>query len=1012
MGCNSSKEDAVSIPMPARRGVPGSAPESDWVAQQLRRGGPASEAPRVQRNVPNLDVPPPAKQPFDADKHLLENLVRFLADMDEESPKYSEILAWYAFLKAEKYEADGRQVDLLDAISRLKESVSTTPEGDPKLGHRLHLLGHLLEYKFQAAGQLEDLDDAIFHGKLAILAPPDKATDLAQWHQDLASMYRVRFEQNERVEDLDEAILSGEAAVNTAPDDQPGLTSWLNNLATAYEWRFEQTGRMEDLGEGIRAAKKVVDLTPNDDPTLSGRLHNLAQKLDLKFDRTKEIHDLDNAILQTRVALRLLPEGHYCQPGFRGHLESMLKKRQNPTSLRPSRMTGSSTEDPLLVYEKIYSNLKLAAGQTRLLSIKRGYNGPRYPPPVCTLRVVNLQQPPPYVSLSYTWGSQAFDHTLQVNGQILSVTRSCCDVLRLLLAHGCTEVWIDQICIDQSNLAERGQQVSLMDKIYHGARSVYIWLGRTGSEEWLDAESDDTLVYQSESAFAYRRGHRIDSNPAFWQKVLTWRSKLSGSYNLDNTVSLMLHLGDLLADPGIAKNERLLADEWAWVGFVDILARPYYHRRWTIQEHCTSSEVHILFGDRKIDWKVVQDAAMCLIITMKQVIKLQLPIPHCCGPFLEASSRELDNIFTVIGLKVTTQACNKRAFPLLELLRKCKGTRIMQPQDKIYSLLSLIAERNILPQVDYNIHASVVFRECMVRLIETGQGTEVLLLAGHRANQIALEDLGTIQPSSLPDFATSTSIKLPSQSQTSGNDLSRVPTWCPHFLWDLHPTSFPLCWSEFNQPEQLPNAVGSTQCRVRVQKQYNRLVVEGSIIDSVVDVQRPLAEHGVDVDEFLVFQRFAAAYAKHNDISIRENHLVRRMLHSMEKYQSLPPSLIESNKYDKLDVALRILQIPIEELPLAPPIRLHMILFVQQTMIKENSSRRLCATAQGYIGVCSYKAQQGDKVALLHGVPMLMVLRPAADNSYEILGDAYFAGLGHGGALELPTYVPRELTLV
>ena len=86
-----------------------------------------------QRNILDSETSPPAKKPFDADEYLLENLVWFLANMDEESPKYSEILAWYAFLKTGKYQAEGRHEDLLDAISRLAESVRTTPEGDPNL---------------------------------------------------------------------------------------------------------------------------------------------------------------------------------------------------------------------------------------------------------------------------------------------------------------------------------------------------------------------------------------------------------------------------------------------------------------------------------------------------------------------------------------------------------------------------------------------------------------------------------------------------------------------------------------------------------------------------------------------------------------------------------------------------------------------------------------------------------------------------------------------------------------
>jgi hypothetical protein len=180
----------------------------------------------------------------------------------------------------------------------------------------------------------------------------------------------------------------------------------------------------------------------------------------------------------------------------------------------------------------------------------------------------------------------------------------------------------------------------------------------------------------------------------------------------------------------------------------------------------------------------------------------------------------------------------------------------------------------------------------------------------------------------------------------------------------------------------------------------------------VVAVQRPLVDHGANYDEFLAFREFAISYAKHNDISIRENYLVQRIVQSMEEYQGIPPDVRGSNKYDKLEIALRILQIPSAELLSTPTLYRDLILFLDETMIKGNSSRRLCATTQGYIGVCSYDARPGDKVALLHGVSMLMVLRPVAENSYEILGDAYFSGISNGDALKMPTYQPGEIFLV
>ena len=38
--------------------------------------------------------------------------------------------------------------------------------------------------------------------------------------------------------------------------------------------------------------------------------------------------------------------------------------------------------------------------------------------------------------------------------------------------------WVDQLCINQSDLTELGNQVALMRCIYRKAQNVYIWLGQ------------------------------------------------------------------------------------------------------------------------------------------------------------------------------------------------------------------------------------------------------------------------------------------------------------------------------------------------------------------------------------------------------------------------------------------------------------------------------------------------------------------------------------------------------
>lgn len=111
---------------------------------------------------------------------------------------------------------------------------------------------------------------------------------------------------------------------------------------------------------------------------------------------------------------------------------------------------------------------------------------------------------PPYYSLSYTWGNpldcdadaeteaewrnQHEIFLCEEDGEwsTLSVTTNLYDFLREFSTADLNVeilwIWIDAICINQGDIAERGVQVGLMRDIYLLCAEVIIWLGREGEE--------------------------------------------------------------------------------------------------------------------------------------------------------------------------------------------------------------------------------------------------------------------------------------------------------------------------------------------------------------------------------------------------------------------------------------------------------------------------------------------------------------------------------------------------
>jgi Heterokaryon incompatibility protein (HET) len=123
-----------------------------------------------------------------------------------------------------------------------------------------------------------------------------------------------------------------------------------------------------------------------------------------------------------------------------------------------------------------YFPLDTEADEIRLLEILPGSEPARI---IGRLIKASLNASPVYDALSYTWGDPSITTTIILDGdQNFSVTTNLERALQdLRLEVGIRTIWVDALCIDQKNLAERSQQVSIMRTIYSKAVSVRVWIG-------------------------------------------------------------------------------------------------------------------------------------------------------------------------------------------------------------------------------------------------------------------------------------------------------------------------------------------------------------------------------------------------------------------------------------------------------------------------------------------------------------------------------------------------------
>jgi hypothetical protein len=120
----------------------------------------------------------------------------------------------------------------------------------------------------------------------------------------------------------------------------------------------------------------------------------------------------------------------------------------------------------------------------------------------------------PYEALSYVWGSPEKLWPISIEGDDLTVTAN----LHVALSHLRDRfverlLWVDAICINQTDLKERERQVQSMAKVYAKATRVVVWLG--------EATLDSDQALEQIRAAAEKQSTQSETSETALQAILT-----------------------------------------------------------------------------------------------------------------------------------------------------------------------------------------------------------------------------------------------------------------------------------------------------------------------------------------------------------------------------------------------------------------------------------------------------------------------------------------------------------
>ena len=108
----------------------------------------------------------------------------------------------------------------------------------------------------------------------------------------------------------------------------------------------------------------------------------------------------------------------------------------------------------------------------------------------CTLETVSLDHNPSYETLSYVWGDSSVQKPILLQKRPFQVTQSLESALRHL-RHQESErtMWIDALCINQNDDAEKTVQVKQMQFIYARTSHLVVWIGEASEDSELGMQT-------------------------------------------------------------------------------------------------------------------------------------------------------------------------------------------------------------------------------------------------------------------------------------------------------------------------------------------------------------------------------------------------------------------------------------------------------------------------------------------------------------------------------------------
>lgn len=278
-----------------------------------------------------------------------------------------------------------------------------------------------------------------------------------------------------------------------------------------------------------------------------------------------------------------------------------------------------------------------------------------------------------YYALSYVWGAPVFPHKIYCHDGTLFITESLFTALRnYRRADQPVTMWVDAICINQEDMAERSQQVLLMQEIYSESKQLWIWLGEDSDY------CSEAFQYMSDvlEIFGFPPGPDVENVALVGDMIVVAMNKITGE---------------------------------SMIGLEQLFSNTWFRRAWTFQEVVCGPNAQISVGSLTLAFDVLSNWA---------ILARCFSIP---GGIFSSSARLAMGQADVIKSSKTKRS---KLYPMAITMRVRLAT---DPRDKIYSLMGIATDLDSLPfRPDYNIAVDTLYRDFAVHIITHSDDLDLL----------------------------------------------------------------------------------------------------------------------------------------------------------------------------------------------------------------------------------------------------------------------------------------------